>query len=274
MAPIPTLTQNDGRGIPQIGYGCWQIPEDEAPALVVDALKAGYRLIDTAAAYGNEAGVGRGIRDSGVAREEIFLTTKLWNDRQGPDAAKAFEESLKKLGLDYVDLYLIHWPCPQRHLFVETWKAMIALRDAGKIKSIGVSNFSEEHLATLVGETGVTPAVNQIELHPYFQRQDARASDKARRIVTEAWSPLGRGEELKDPVIAEIAKAHGKSPAQVILRWHIQIGVVVIPKSANPQRIVENISVFDFELSADEMARIAKLDKANGRIGPDPATFC
>jgi 2,5-diketo-D-gluconate reductase A len=274
MASIPTLTMNDGRSIPQIGYGCWQIPEDKSPGLVGDALKAGYRLIDTAAAYGNEAEVGKGVRDSGVPRGEIFVTTKLWNDRQGPDAAKAFEESLNKLGLDYVDLYLIHWPCPQRRLFVETWKAMIALRDAGKIKSIGVSNFTDEHLATLVGETGVTPAVNQIELHPYFQRQDAHAADKARGIVTEAWSPLGRGEELKDPVIAEIAKAHGKSPAQVILRWHIQIGVVVIPKSANPQRIVENISIFDFTLSPEEMERIGTLDKPSGRIGPDPATFC
>ena len=274
MASVPTLTMNDGRSIPQLGYGSWQIPDDKAPALVGEALKAGYRLIDTAAAYGNEAGVGRGIRESGLSREEIFLTTKLWNDRQGPDAAKAFEQSLKTLGLDYVDLYLIHWPCPQRRLFVPTWKAMIALRDAGKIRSIGVSNFTDEHLATLVGETGVTPAVNQIELHPYFQRREARAKDKARGIVTEAWSPLGQGGELKDPVLAEIAKAHGKSPAQIILRWHTQIGVVAIPKTANPQRIVENIAIFDFTLSPDELDRIGKLDKPDGRIGPDPATFC
>lgn len=274
MAPVPTLTMNDGRSIPQLGYGSWQIPEDKAPSLVGEAIKAGYRLIDTAAAYGNEAGVGRGIREAGVPREEIFLTTKIWNDRQGPDAAKAFEESLKKLGLDYIDLYLIHWPCPQRRLFVQTWKAMIALRDAGKIRSIGVSNFTSEHLATLIGETGVTPSVNQIELHPYFQRRDARAADQARGIVTEAWSPLGQGEELKDPVIAEIGKAHGKTAAQVILRWHTQIGAVAIPKTANPQRIIENISIFDFELNDEEMKRIAGLDKPNGRIGPDPATFC
>jgi 2,5-diketo-D-gluconate reductase A len=274
MAPIPTLTLNDGRSIPQIGYGCWQIPEDQAPALVGQAIKAGYRLIDTAAAYGNEAGVGRGIKESGVPRDQIFLTTKIWNDRQGPDAAKAFEESIDKLGLDYVDLYLIHWPCPQRRLFVETWKAMIRLRDEGRIRSLGVSNFTEEHLAVLVGETGVTPSVNQIELHPYFQRRDARQADEARGIVTESWSPLGRGQELKDPAIAAIAKAHGKTPAQVILRWHTQLGCVAIPKSTNPQRIVENISLFDFELSKEEMATMATLDKPDGRIGPDPATFC
>jgi len=274
MAPIPTLPLNDGRTIPQIGYGCWQISDEQAPNLVAQALKAGYRLIDTAAAYGNEAGVGRGLRESDVPREEIFLTTKIWNDRQGPDAAKAFEESLGKLKLDYVDLYLIHWPCPQRRLFVETWKAMIRLRDEGRIRSLGVSNFTEEHLAVLAGETGVTPTVNQIELHPYFQRQDGRAADKARGIVTEAWSPLGRGQELKDPVIDAIAKAHGKTPAQVVLRWHTQIGCVAIPKTANPQRIVENISLFDFELSAEEMKQIAALDKKDGRIGPDPATFC
>jgi 2,5-diketo-D-gluconate reductase A len=274
MAPIPTLTLNDGRSIPQIGYGCWQIPEDQAPDLVGQAVKAGYRLIDTAAAYGNEAGVGRGIRESGVPRDQIFLTTKIWNDRQGPDAAKAFEESRTKLGVDYVDLYLIHWPCPQRRLFVETWKAMIRLRDEGRIRSLGVSNFTEEHLAVLVSETGVTPTVNQIELHPYFQRRDARKADEARGIVTESWSPLGRGQELKDPTIAAIAKAHGKTPAQVILRWHTQLGCVTIPKSANPQRIVENISIFDFELSKEEMDKMATLDKPDGRIGPDPATFC
>ncbi|MCJ2013346.1 aldo/keto reductase [Methylobacterium sp. J-076] len=274
MASIPTLSLNDGRTIPQVGYGCWQIAEDQAPDLVRQALAAGYRLIDTAAAYGNEAGVGKGLRESGVPREQVFVTTKLWNDRQGPDAAKAFEESRTKLGLDYVDLYLIHWPCPQKRLFVETWKAMIALRDEGKIRSIGVSNFTDEHLATLIGETGVTPAVNQIELHPYFQRADARAADRARGIVTESWSPLGRGQELKDPAIAAIAEAHGKTPAQVVLRWHTQVGCVVIPKSAHPQRIVENISLFDFELSAGDMEKIGKLDRADGRIGPDPATFC
>ena len=274
MPALPTLRLNDGRTIPQLGYGCWQISDEQAPALVGQALKAGYRLIDTAAAYGNEAGVGRALRETDVPREEICLTTKVWNDRQGPDAAKAFEESLKKLGLTYVDLYLIHWPCPQRRLFVETWRAMIRLRDEGRIRSLGVSNFTEEHLAVLVGETGVTPVVNQIELHPYFQRRDGRAADTARGIVTESWSPLGRGQELKDPVIDAIAKAHGKSPAQVVLRWHVQLGCVAIPKTANPQRIVENISLFDFTLSDVEMEQIGKLDKPDGRIGPDPATFC
>lgn len=274
-ATAPTLALNDGRRIPQIGYGCWQLSDAQAPDLVGQALHAGYRLIDTAAAYGNEGGVGRGIRDAGIPRAEIFLTTKLWNDRQGRDEARrAFDESLRQLGLPYVDLYLIHWPCPQRRLFVETWTTLIELRKEGRTKSIGVSNFTPEHLATLIGETGVAPAVNQIELHPYFQREEPRVEDARHGIVTESWSPLGRGKELNDPVILAIAKAHGKTPAQVVLRWQIQIGCVAIPKTATPRRIAENIALFDFELGADEMARIAGLDKPDGRVGPDPATFC
>ncbi|MEL6062822.1 MULTISPECIES: aldo/keto reductase [unclassified Methylobacterium] len=272
---VLTLALNDGRHIPQIGYGCWQLSDSQAPDLVGTALQAGYRLIDTAAAYGNEAGVGRAIRDAPVPREDIFLTTKLWNDRQGRDASRrAFDESLKRLGLPYVDLYLIHWPCPRRHLFVETWKTLIELRKEGRAKSIGVSNFTPEHVATLVAETGVTPAVNQIELHPHFQRKAPRADDARHGIVTEAWSPLGQGKELNDPAILAIAKAHGKSAAQVILRWQVQIGCVAIPKTARPERIRENIALFDFALSAEEMDRIAALDRADGRIGPDPATFC
>ncbi|XYD07610.1 aldo/keto reductase [Methylobacterium sp. NMS12] len=272
---IPTLPLNDGRRIPQIGYGCWQLSDAQAPDLVGQALRAGYRLIDTAAAYGNETGVGRGIRDAEVPREDIFLTTKLWNDRQGRDEARrAFDESLRHLGLPYVDLYLIHWPCPQRHLFVETWKTLIELRKEGRTKSIGVSNFTPEHLATLIEETGVAPAVNQIELHPYFQREEPRAQDARHGIVTESWSPLGRGKELNDPIVLAIAKAHGKTPAQVVLRWQLQIGCVAIPKTATPRRITENLALFDFELGADEMAQIAGLDRPDGRIGPDPATFC
>jgi 2,5-diketo-D-gluconate reductase A len=272
---VPTLPLNDGRHIPQLGFGCWQLSDAQAPELVDHALQAGYRLIDTAAAYGNEEGVGRGIREAQVPRADVFLTTKLWNDRQGRDAArKAFDESLKRLGQDYVDLYLIHWPCPQRRLFVDTWRTLIELRDDGRAKSIGVSNFTPEHIATLIGETGVAPAVNQIELHPRFQRAEPRADDARRGIVTESWSPLGQGKELNDPVIVAIAKAHGKSPAQVVLRWQVQIGCVAIPKTARPERIVENVSVFDFVLSDTEMTQIAALDRPDGRIGPDPATFC
>jgi len=272
---VPTLALNDGRRIPQIGYGCWQLSDAQAPDLVGKALQAGYRLIDTAAAYGNEAGVGRAIRDAQVPRDEIFLTTKLWNDRQGrEEARRAFDESLKRLGLPYVDLYLIHWPCPQRRLFVETWKTLIELRTEGRAKSIGVSNFTPEHIATLIGETGVTPAVNQIELHPHFQRTAPRTDDTRHGIVTESWSPLGQGRELNDPAILAIAKAHGKTAAQVILRWQMQIGCVAIPKTARPERIIENITLFDFELSPQEMDQIAALDRPDGRIGPDPATFC
>jgi 2,5-diketo-D-gluconate reductase A len=272
---VPTLPLNDGRRIPQIGYGCWQLSDAQAPDLVGRALQAGYRLIDTAAIYGNEAGVGRAVRDAQVPRNEIVLTTKLWNDRQGRDETRrAFDESLQRLGLSYVDLYLIHWPCPQRRLFVETWKTLIQLREEGRAKSIGVSNFTPEHIATLIGETGVAPAVNQIELHPHFQRKAPRDDDASRGIVTESWSPLGQGKELNDPAIVAIAKAHGKSPAQVVLRWQVQIGCVAIPKTARPERILENIALFDFELAVDEMDAIAALDRPDGRIGPDPATFC
>ncbi len=272
---VPTLSLNDGRRIPQLGFGCWQLPEAQAPDLVGSALQAGYRLIDTAAVYGNEAGVGRAVGEAPIPRGEIFLTTKIWNERQGADEAKrAFDESLKRLGQAYVDLYLIHWPCPRQRLFVETWKAMIGFRQEGRAKSIGVSNFSSENIATLIAETGVTPAVNQIELHPHFQRKGPRADDARLGVVTESWSPLGQGKELSDPAVVAIAKAHGRTPAQVVLRWQVQIGCVAIPKTARPDRIVETISVFDFTLTDDEMARMAALDRADGRIGPDPATFC
>ena len=274
-ATVPTLALNDGRRIPQIGYGCWQLSDEQAPDLVGRALEAGYRLIDTAAIYGNEAGVGRAGRHTKAPRDEIVLTTKLWNDRQGRDEARrAFDESLHRLDLPYVDLYLIHWPCPRRRLFVETWKALIELRAEGRAKSIGVSNFTAEHIATLLAETGVAPAVNQIELHPHFQRKAPRVDDARHGIVTESWSPLGQGKELNDPAVLAIAKAHGKSPAQVVLRWQVQIGCVAIPKTARPERILENIALFDFELGADEMAQIAALDRPDGRIGPDPATYC
>lgn len=277
MSCAPTLKLNDGRQVPQLGLGVWQMADDEAGPLVCQGISACYRLIDTAAIYGNERGVGEGIRRAEammVAREEIFVTTKVWNDRQGYDLAlKAFDRSLERLGLDYVDLYLIHWPAPARGLYVETWKALVRLREEGRAKSIGVSNFMPEHLDKVIAETGVTPALNQIELHPRLQQTALRESHQRLGVVTEAWSPLGQGQVLSDPVIAALAARHGRTPAQVILRWQMQIGAVAIPKSASPERMAQNIDIFGFELTASEMTEMARLDSAAGRIGPDPMTF-
>ena len=272
--PVPSLSLIDGRPMPQLGFGAYQVEEARAPAVVGAAIRAGYRSIDTAAIYGNEAGIGRAIRDADVARADLFITTKLWNDRHGYDAAQvALDESLARLGLDHVDLYLIHWPCPGQGRFVEAWKGLIALRASGKARAIGVSNFTPAHLDRIIGETGVVPAVNQVELHPRFQQAALRAAHIRHGIVTESWSPLGRGQGLADPVLVAIAKAHGRTSAQVVLRWHIQSGLVAIPKTATLERISENIAVFDFTLSADEMARIAALDRVDGRTGPDPDRF-
>lgn len=267
----PLLTFNDGKRAPQLGFGVFQIDNDPAADAVATALQTGYRSIDTAAFYKNEDGVGEGIRRSGVDRADIFLTTKLWNEDQGFDAAlKGFDASLKKLGTDYVDLYLIHWPLPKKDIYVETFKALIRLRDDGRAKSIGVSNFQPDHLTRLIGETGVAPVVNQIELHPDFAQKDVVAFNQSKDIVTEAWSPLGQGGELlKNEVIGQIAKTHGKSAAQVILRWHLQLGHMVIPKSETPSRIRENFDVFDFTLDADQMKQLDGLDAGN-RMGPDP----
>lgn len=267
------VTFNDGRKIPQVGLGVWRTGQEEAPAVVRKALETGYRHIDTAAVYGNEEGVGEGLRSAGIAREDIFVTTKLWNDDQGYDSAlRAFDASLERLGLDYVDLYLIHWPAPRKDAYVDSWKALIALRDAGRARSIGVSNFNVEHLERIIGETGVTPALNQIELHPRFQRTELRAFHASRGIATESWSPLGQGTLLADPVIGAIAAKHGRTPAQVVIRWHIDNGLIVIPKSVTPSRIEENFAVFDFALDADDLSAIAALDAEDGRIGPDPLT--
>ncbi|MGD9478964.1 aldo/keto reductase [Shinella sp. G-2] len=273
MSDQPTISFHDGNSIPQVGLGVWQAPNDTAVTAVKAALAAGYRHVDTAAIYENEQGVGEGIRASGVDRAEIFLTTKLWNADQGYDAAlKAFDASLKRLGTDYVDLYLIHWPAPKRGQFVDSWKALIQIQKEGRARSIGVSNFYPEHLQRIIDETGITPVINQIELHPDFPQKEARAYHEKHRIATQSWSPLGQGKLLDDPVIAGIAAKHGRTPAQVITRWHIENGLVVIPKSVTPSRIEENFKVFDFKLDAEDMKIFASLEAGGKRIGPDPMT--
>ena len=269
----PTLSLHDGRSIPQLGLGVWQTPADATAQAVKAALATGYRHVDTAAIYGNEAGVGEGLRASGVPREDVFITTKLWNAEQGFDATlRAFDASLQQLGLEQLDLYLIHWPCPARGLYVDTWRAFVRLQSEGRVRSIGVSNFEPGHIDRLVQETGVKPVLNQIELHPRFQQRALRDYHAAHGIATQAWSPLGQGQLLSDPAITALAAKHGKTPAQVIVRWHIERGHVVIPKSVNPGRIAENAGVFDFALDEDDMAAIARLDQADGRIGPNPLT--
>ena len=271
---VPTLELNDGNKAPQLGFGVFQIHDAETAAAVAAALDAGYRSIDTAAIYKNEAGVRSGIERSGVARGDIFLTTKLWNAEQGFDETlRAFDASTKKLGTDYVDMYLIHWPTPKRDRYVDTWKAFIRLREEKRIRSIGVSNFQPDHLDRIVSETGVVPVVNQIELHPDFAQRNVAAANAKHKVITEAWSPLGQGGDLlKNATLVQIAKKHGKSAAQVVLRWHVQLGHMVIPKSATPERIASNIQVFDFELSPDEMKAIDSLEAGN-RMGPDPDQF-
>jgi 2,5-diketo-D-gluconate reductase A len=273
MTHQPRLSLHDGHSIPQLGLGVWRTPNDVAGTVVQAALQAGYRHVDTAAVYGNEEGVGAGIRASGVAREDIFLTTKVWNTEQGYDKTlQALDASLKRLGQEYVDLYLIHWPAPQRGLYVDTWRALIRARQEGRVRSIGVSNFEVEQLDRLIGETGVTPVLNQIELHPRFQQRDLREDDARRGVKTQSWSPLGQGRLLTEPVIVRIAAKHGRTPAQVIIRWHLDSGLIVIPKSVTPSRIVENFDVFGFTLDAEDMAAIAGLDDVGGRIGPNPMT--
>ncbi|CAL9625698.1 putative oxidoreductase_MSMEI_2347 [Streptomyces sp. enrichment culture] len=274
MSKVPPIILNNGVEMPQLGFGVWQVPDDEAEAAVATALEAGYRSIDTAAIYGNEEGTGKAIAASGVPREELFVTTKLWNADQGYDSTlRAFDTSLDKLGLDYVDLYLIHWPTPERGLYIDTYKAFEKLHADGRIKAIGVSNFLPEHLEKLIGETSVVPAVNQIELHPHLQQHDAREYHAEQGIATEAWSPLGQGRGLLEvPAIVAIARKHDRTPAQVVLRWHIQLGNVVIPKSVTPSRIKENIEVFDFSLDAEDLAAISALNE-DRRLGPHPAEF-
>jgi 2,5-diketo-D-gluconate reductase A len=264
---------NDGGTMPRIGFGVFQVAPEETVEAVSYALQTGYRAVDTAAAYANERQVGRAVRASGIGREEVFVTTKLWNSDHGREAAhRAFDRSLDRLGFDYVDLYLIHWPAPGRGLYVETWEALVELKAAGRARSVGVSNFEIEHLERVIDATGVAPAVNQVELHPRLQQQQLRRFHAERGIVTEAWSPIAQGRVLDDPVITEVAETIGRTPAQVVLRWQLQLGNVVIPKSVTPARIEENFRVFDFTLDNDAMRRIATLD-AGERTGPDPARF-
>ena len=269
----PTLRLNDGRRMPQLGTGIWQVPAEDTARVVTDALAIGYRLIDGAAAYRNEEGLGRAVRDSDIPRDEIFVTTKLWNDNHGYDAALAgFDASMQRLGLDHVDLYLIHWPVASRDLYVETWKALIRLREEGRARSIGVANFHQAHLDRLIAETGVTPALNQIELHPSLAQVALRAHDERLGIVTQSWTPLGRGAAFEAPAVREIGARLGASPAQVILRWHLQHGLSVIPKSSRAERLAENFASLDLVLSEEDMAALDALDSGH-RTGPDPETF-
>ncbi|MBC9713428.1 aldo/keto reductase [Streptomyces sp. TRM66268-LWL] len=274
MSKVPTITLNNGVPMPQLGFGVWQVPDAEATGAVATALEAGYRSIDTAAVYGNEAGTGKALTTSGIAREELFVTTKLWNSDQGYDSTlRAFDTSLAKLGLDYVDLYLIHWPLPSKDLYLDTYKAFEKIYESGRAKAIGVSNFTVETLERLLGETSVVPVINQIELHPQLQQAELRALHAKHSIATEAWSPLGSGKGLLEvPTIVAIARKHGRTPAQIVLRWHLQVGNVVIPKSVTPSRIAENIDVFDFELDTEDLTALAALDEGK-RLGPDPAVF-
>lgn len=276
MTTYANIELNDGRTIPQIGLGVWQLSDDETYSSVRAAIEAGYRHIDTAAIYGNEEAVGRAVADAisagDVTREDMFITTKLWNGDQ-ERGQEAFQESLTKLGMDYVDLYLLHWPAPKNGTFIKAYESMVKIQQNGGARSIGVCNFYDEVLDELASATGHTPAVNQIEIHPGFS-QGAQRSDNARRgIVSEAWSPLGQGQNLSDPTIEEIASRHGVSAAQAIIRWHIQRGDVVIPRSSNPGRVVENFRVFDFELTQEEMESLTAMDRNDGRVGPDPLTF-
>jgi 2,5-diketo-D-gluconate reductase A len=267
------IALNDGSSIPQLGLGVWQVDPSITARVVGWGIEAGYRSIDTAEGYDNEEGVGRAVRDADVPRGELTITSKLRNGGHQRDAAlRSFDETMRKLGLEQLDLFLIHWPVPSQNKYVEAWKALVELRQAGRIRSIGVSNFNQDHLERIIGETGVVPVVNQIELHPRFQQRDKRDFHAKHDIRIESWSPLGSGRLLQDPTIGKIATKHGKSAAHVMIRWHLQEGLIVIPKSVNQDRIAANFDVDGFELDADDMKAIRGMDSPDGRNGPDPAT--
>lgn len=274
---VPALRLNDGRSIPQLGFGVFQIPPADTAAAVGQALEVGYRHIDTAQMYRNEKGVGEAVAASGLARDEVFLTSKLNNGFHRPDdARRAFEQTLTDLGTDHVDLFLIHWPLPTRYDgdYVSTWETLIEFRADGRARSIGVSNFQVDHLARLAEQTSVVPAVNQIEVHPYFGNEEVRAADAAAGILTEAWSPIAQGDVLGDPVVTAIADRLGRTPSQVVLRWHVQRGDVVFPKTTHLERMKENFAIFDFDLTVDDLAALTALDRGeSGRRGPNPSTF-
>jgi 2,5-diketo-D-gluconate reductase A len=274
---IPTIELNDGTTIPQLGFGVFQIPPAETARAVELALEAGYRHIDTAEMYGNERGVGEAVRASGLGRDDVYITSKLNNGYHEPDVARReFDRTLEELGMDHVDLFLIHWPLPTLYDgdFVSTWKTLEEFKADGRARSIGVSNFEIAHLERIAAETETVPVVNQIEAHPYLLNDEVRTYGESHGIATEAWSPIAQGEVLDDPVVNEIADSVGKTPAQVVLRWHIQHGNIVFPKSTTPARIEENFQIFDFELDDDQIARIAALDRGeNGRTGPHPESF-
>lgn len=277
MAIYDRTLLNDGHYIPHFGYGLWQVPAELAADTTAMAIHQGYRLIDTAEAYYNERQVGEAIARAEVERERLFVTTKVWNINHGYDQTlRAFDESLERLGLEQVELYLMHWPAQNRNLYVETWRAMIRLQEEGRARSIGVSNFAAPHLQRVIEETGIVPALNQIELHPYFQQRNMRALHEKHGIKTQSWSPLGIWKNpqppLRDPLIQAIARKHGRTPAQVILRWHLDNGLLVISKSVHAARIAENSDIFDFHLDDDDLLSMAELDRADGRLGPDPQT--
>jgi len=274
MSKDPTIALRDGKSIPQLGLGVWQVEASITERVVRDAIDAGYRSIDTAEGYQNEEGVGAAIKSAGVPRSELFITSKLRNGGHKRDLAlKSFDETMQKLGVEQLDLFLIHWPIPSQDNYVEAWKVLVELKQQGRIASIGVSNFNQDHLERIIGETGEVPVVNQIELHPRFQQRDKRDYHQQHDIRIESWSPLGSGRMLDDTTVGGIAKKHGKSIAQVIIRWHLQEGLIVIPKTTHKDRMIENIDVFDFELDGADMQAINGLDKGkSGRVGADPAT--